>query len=44
MIKINEYALLHNIPLIRIPYKEHDNITLEMIMKDKYLVTNRESD
>lgn len=34
----NEYALLHNIPLIRIPYWERDNITLEMIMGDKYLV------
>ena len=34
----NEYALSHNIPLIRIPYWERDNITLEMIMEDKYLV------
>ena len=34
----NEYALTHNIPLVRIPYWERDNITLEMIMGDKYLV------
>lgn len=34
----NDYALLHNIPLVRIPYWERDNITLEMIMGDKYLV------
>lgn len=34
----NEYALSHNIPLVRIPYKERDHITLEMIMGDKYLV------
>ena len=34
----NEYALSHNIPLIRIPYWERDNITLEMLLGDKYLV------
>lgn len=34
----NEYALSHNIPLVRIPYWEKDNITLEIIMEDKYLV------
>lgn len=34
----NEYALSHNIPLVRIPYWERDNITLEMIMGDKYLI------
>ena len=34
----NEYALSHNIPLVRIPYWERDKITLEMIMEDKYLV------
>ena len=34
----NEYAHAHNIPLVRIPYKERDNITLEMIMGDKYLI------
>lgn len=34
----NEYALSHNIQLVRIPYWERDKITLEMIMGDKYLV------
>ena len=34
----NQYALSHNIPLVRIPYWERDNITLEMIMGDQYLV------
>lgn len=34
----NDYALSHDIPLVRIPYWERDNITLEMIMGDKYLV------
>lgn len=33
----NEYALIHNIPLVRIPYWERDNITLEMITGNKYL-------
>ena len=35
----NEYAYTHNIPLVRIPYKERDKITLEMLLSDKYLVT-----
>ena len=34
----NEYALTHNIPLVRIPYWERDNITLDLIMSDTYLV------
>ena len=34
----NEWAKKHNIPLIRIPYWERDNITLEMLMGDRYLV------
>lgn len=37
----NEYALFHNIPLVRIPYWERDNITLDMIMGDQYLVKNQ---
>lgn len=36
----NEYALSHNIPLVRIPYWERNNITLEMLMGDQYLVHN----
>lgn len=35
----NQYALSHNLPLVRIPYKERDNITLDLIMGDKYLFT-----
>ena len=34
----NEYAKLHNIPLVRIPYWERDHITLDMLMGDKYLI------
>lgn len=34
----NEYALSHNIPLVRIPYWERDNITLEMLMGPIYEV------
>lgn len=34
----NEYAFSHNIPLVRIPYWERDNITIEMIMGDQYLI------
>ena len=37
-IQKNQYALSHNIPLVRIPYWERDNITLDMIMEDKYLI------
>lgn len=36
----NEYALSHNIPLVRIPYWERDNITLDMIMGEQYEVPN----
>lgn len=34
----NQYALSHNIPLVRIPYWERDNLTLEMLLGDQYLV------
>lgn len=34
----NEYALSHNIPLVRIPYWERDNITLEMLFGEQHLV------
>lgn len=36
--KKNQYAKDHNIPLVRIPYWERDNINLEMIMGDQFLV------
>lgn len=34
----NEYAKLHNIPLVRIPYWQRGKITIDMLMSDKYLV------
>lgn len=34
----NQWAKDHNIPLVRIPYWERDNITLDLILGDKYLV------
>ena len=34
----NQWALKNNIPLVRIPYWERDNITLDMLLGDKYLV------
>ena len=34
----NDYALSHNIPLVRIPYWEIDKITLEMILGSTYEV------
>ena len=34
----NQWAAAHNIPLVRIPYWEKDNITLEMLLGDKYLM------
>lgn len=40
----NKYALDNNISLVRIPYWERDNITLEMLLGDKYLVTELEDE
>ena len=34
----NEYCLKHNIPLVRIPYWERYNITLNMLLGNKYLI------
>lgn len=34
----NDYAKNHNIPLIRIPYSELNNLSIELIMGDKYLI------
>ena len=34
----NNYCLKHNIPLVRIPYWERQNITLEMLLGNKYLI------
>ena len=41
MIK-NQYALENNILLYRIPYWEKDNINLELLFNDKYLVKSAE--
>lgn len=35
----NQYAFDHNIPLVRIPYTERDNITLDLLLGNKYLLT-----
>ena len=35
----NEYAFSHNISVVRIPYWERDNITLDLILGDKYLIS-----
>lgn len=34
----NEYCEKHQIPLIRIPYWERDNLTLDLILSNKYLI------
>lgn len=34
----NQYALNNNIPLVRIPYWKRDNITLEMLLGNQYLI------
>jgi hypothetical protein len=35
----NNYALSNNISLVRIPYWERDKITIDLILGDKYLIT-----
>lgn len=37
-IEKNQYAKSHNIDLVRIPYIERDNITLDLILGNKYLI------
>lgn len=34
----NQYAISHNIPLVRIPYYEINNITLNDLLNNKYLI------
>ena len=34
----NNWAKEHNISLVRIPYWERDNITLDILLGDKYLI------
>lgn len=33
----NQYAISHNIPLVRIPYSKRDSMTLDDLLSDKYL-------
>lgn len=40
-IEKNQYALEHCIPLVRIPYWERDNITLDILLGDKYLIKEK---
>lgn len=37
-LKKNKLAKINNIPLVRIPYWERDNITLELLFEEKYLI------
>ena len=37
-IEKNEWALKNNIPLVRIPYILRDNVVLEDLLGDKYLI------
>jgi hypothetical protein len=39
----NNYAKEKNIPLVRIPYWERDNITLDLIMGNKYLIKEEDN-
>ena len=34
----NAYALANNIPLVRIPYKEKDNLSYDLLFSDTYLM------
>lgn len=34
----NDYAKLHNIQLVRIPYWERNKLTLDLLLGDKYLI------
>lgn len=34
----DKWAATHNIPLVRIPYTQRDNITLDMLLGNQYLV------
>lgn len=38
----NQYALSHNIPLVRIPYFLKNNITLQDLLEDKYLISKND--
>lgn len=34
----NAYAFTNNIPLVRIPYKEKDNLSYDLLFSDVYLM------
>lgn len=34
----NQYAISHNIPLVRIPYSKRDSMTLDDLLGDKYTI------
>lgn len=36
----NEYAFIHNIPLVRIPYSQRDKITLDMLLGNQFTIQN----
>lgn len=38
-----EYALSHNIPLVRIPYSKRDSMCLDDILGDKYLIKENDT-
>ena len=40
----NAYAHANNYPLVRIPYKERNNITMDLLFSDKYLVRDMLND
>ena len=37
----NEYAISHNIPLVRIPYSKRDSMTLDDLLGDRYTITKQ---
>lgn len=37
----NQYAISHNIPLVRIPYSKRDSMTLDDLLGDKYTITKQ---
>lgn len=40
----NQYALSHNIPLARIPYKELNNLSYDLLFNNKYLIKGENYD
>lgn len=40
----NKYAIEHHIPLVRIPYNERNNLSIELLLSDKYLIMEEAQD